>query len=278
MPELPEVETVVRGLNAQVKGLSIKSVPHIAAHLSRRDRNLKTLAGDTFANFHRRGKYIITELSSGRELLIHLRMSGRILIVENSERLQKHDHFVATLAGDSRKLVFRDIRKFGVLEFLDSGRKNGYSSLGIEATEITGKLLGKLLKQSNRSIKSLLLDQSALAGLGNIYADETLYRSRVHPLRPCNEVNDDEIRRIAACIRAILRSAIMKMGTTFDSYSGVNGNPGEYSRFLRVYNQEGTKCRRCGGTIIKIRAAGRGTHLCPTCQPLRRRQPKRRKA
>jgi formamidopyrimidine-DNA glycosylase len=276
MPELPEVETVVRGLNAQVRGLTIKSVAHIAAHLKRRDSNLGSLAGDTFANFRRRGKYIIAELSSGRNLLIHLRMSGRILVTDDSIRRRKHDHFVATFAKCDRRLVFSDVRKFGVLEFLDGNRSDGYHTLGIEATHITSAKLRSLLQGSSRPVKALLLDQTALAGLGNIYADETLYRSRVHPLRPCDKVESGEVSRMAANIRTILRSAIKMMGTTFDSYSGVNGNPGEYSRFLRVYNREGTVCRRCGDTIIKIRAAGRGTHLCPTCQPLTNNRIRRR--
>lgn len=267
MPELPEVETVVRGLNAGLKGLVVKSVLHVADHLKRRDRNLGSLAGDGFARFSRRGKYIIAELNSGRKLLIHLRMSGRVLIVDQKERRQKHDHFVATFTTGSRKLMFRDVRKFGVIEFLDSSRSDGYSTLGTEATEIAASELRELACGSGRPIKALLLDQSALAGIGNIYADESLYLSRIHPLRHAKELNDAEIRTLAAKIRKVLKAAVKKMGTTFDSYRGVNGNPGEYSRYLCVYNREGQPCLRCGDSIVKIRAAGRGTHLCPTCQP-----------
>lgn len=269
MPELPEVETVVRGLNAQAKGLTIKTIPHIAEHLIRRDGNLRTLVGETFVNFDRRGKYIIAELSSGRRLLIHLRMSGRILFTKRSERRQKHDHFVSTFETSTEKLVFRDTRKFGVMEFLHEGQRGGFQELGIEATEITADVLRLLLSSTSRPIKALLLDQSALAGLGNIYADESLYLSKIHPLRPCSELQPDEIGHLAKCIRKVLRAAVKKMGTTFDSYTGVNGNPGEYSRCLCVYNREGTPCSRCGNTIVKIRAAGRGTHFCPSCQRLK---------
>ncbi len=269
MPELPEVETVVRGLNAQAKGLTIKTIPHIAEHLMRRDEKLRTLVGETFVNFDRRGKYIIAELSSGRKLLIHLRMSGRILFINRSERRQKHDHFVSTFETGTEKLVFRDTRKFGVLEFLHENQHGGFQKLGIEATAVTANVLTHLLAATSRPIKALLLDQSALAGLGNIYADESLYLSKIHPLKPCNELEPEEIGNLAINIRKVLRAAVKKMGTTFDSYSGINGNPGEYSRYLCVYNREGTPCSRCGKTIVKIRAAGRGTHFCPSCQRLK---------
>ncbi len=269
MPELPEVETVVRGLNAQAKGLTIKTVPYIAEHLTRRDGELQTLAGETFVNFDRRGKYIIAELSSGRKLLIHLRMSGRILFINRGQRRQKHDHFVLTFESGAEKLVFRDTRKFGVLAFLRENQQDGFRELGIEATEVTANKLKLLLASTIRPIKALLLDQSALAGLGNIYADESLYLSRIHPLRPCNGLQPDEIDHLAQCIRKVLRAAVKKMGTTFDSYSGVNGNPGEYSQYLCVYNREGNPCSRCGKMIVKIRAVGRGTHICPGCQRLK---------
>ena len=276
MPELPEVETVVRGLNAALKGMTIKAVPHIAAHLQRRDKKLASLAGDRFELFTRRGKYIIAELKSGRKLLIHLRMSGRVLLVDRKEQRQKHDHFVATFTSGSQKMMFRDVRKFGVIEFLQPDRDDGYGSLGVEATEISATTLAELALGSKRPIKALLLDQSALAGVGNIYADESLYLSGIHPLRQAKDLNGSEIRALASNVRRVLRAAVKKMGTTFDSYRGVNGNPGEYSRFLRVYNREGSPCRRCGGTIIKIKAAGRGTHLCPTCQPIETPGPRKR--
>ena len=266
MPELPEVETVVRGLNAQVKGRTIRSIPHIADHLKLRDSKLGSLRGDTFLKFTRRGKYIIAALDSGRQLMIHLRMSGRVLILGAGSKRDKHDHFVATFTNGTEKLVFRDTRKFGVIQFVDNTRSDGYSTLGIEATHVTFPKLAALLSSSNRPVKALLLDQTALAGLGNIYADESLYWSRIHPLRPCRKVKRDEIRNLAANIRLILKNAVNKMGKTFDSYSGVNGNPGEYSEYLRVYNRQGEFCRRCGDTIKKIRAAGRGTHFCPSCQ------------
>lgn len=266
MPELPEVETVVRGLNAQVRGLTINRVLHVAAHLRRREPHLRDLAGDRFLDFHRRGKYIIARLHSGRNLLIHLRMTGRVLFETRTARRGKHDHLELEFVSATEHLVFHDTRKFGVVEFLDEKRHDGYSSLGIEATEITGRQLHELLRGRARPIKALLLDQSAVAGVGNIYADEALYRCRIHPLRPAGKLSRPQADALATAIRRLMRLAIKKMGTTFDSYSGVNGNPGEFARYLQVYNWEGGRCRRCRGIIKKMRAAGRGTHYCPKCQ------------
>jgi len=268
MPELPEVETVVRGLNQEVAGFSIKSVTHIAAHLLKRDRRLKNLKGDTFSHFSRRGKFIIAEMESGRRLLLHLRMSGQLLLEERPRR-DKHDHIVLSLANSTRKLIFRDVRKFGVFEWIDGEQQKALDRLGPEATEVTSAELRTLLHLSARPIKAFLLDQHKIAGLGNIYVDESLYRSRIHPLTPCRSISNAEIGRLARAIRYILRTAIDKMGTTFDSYSGVNGNPGEYASYLRVYGQRGEKCARCSAEIVRTRVAGRGTHYCPGCQKLK---------
>lgn len=266
MPELPEVETVVRGLNEQARGLTIIRVLYVAPHLRRREPQLRQLAGDCFLEFRRRGKYIIARLQSGRSLLIHLRMTGRVVFERRTAGRGKHDHLELEFADVPEHLVFHDTRKFGVIEFLDEERHDGYASLGIEATEITGGQLHELFHGRVRPIKALLLDQSAIAGVGNIYADEALYRCRIHPLCPAGRLSRRQADALAAAIRRLMRLAIKKMGTTFDSYSGVNGNPGEYARYLQVYNREGGRCRRCHGIIKKMRAAGRGTHYCPKCQ------------
>lgn len=267
MPELPEVETVVRGLRVEAEGLRISSIPHISKHLLAREPRLKSLVKDRFVGFTRRGKYILAQLESGRTLVIHLRMSGRIVFVSKSHHRDKHDHFVAVLTN-GKKMLFHDTRKFGIIEFLLQDSPKGVSSLGKEATDITVADLEAATSRSSRPIKALLLDQSVLAGLGNIYVDESLHRSKIHPLRPSNRLSPNDLMLLARSIKSVLKLAIKRMGTTFDSYSGVNGNPGEYSQYLRVYNREETECRECGNKIIKIRAAGRGTHLCPTCQKL----------
>ncbi len=273
MPELPEVETVVRGLNREIAGLTIKSVVHVSPHLLARDPNLPRLQGETLARFSRRGKFMTAHLQSGRGLLLHLRMSGRFIVTEAARyRRDGHDHVVLTFSDSPKRLIFRDVRKFGTFEWLNREQLDTLDRLGIEATEVTSASLKSLFSSSDRPVKALLLDQTKIAGLGNIYVDEALYRSRIHPLTSCRQIASAEIGRLSRAIRYILRTAIEKMGTTFDSYSGVNGNPGEYASYLTVYGQEGSICRRCRTEIVKIRAAGRGTHLCPGCQTLRARK------
>jgi formamidopyrimidine-DNA glycosylase len=266
LPELPEVETVLRGL-MQLRARTIQRITHVSPHLDKREPGLRSLAGDTCADFERRGKYIIARLTSARNLLIHLRMSGRLLIVDKPTRRDKHDHLVMTMAGLKNKLVFRDMRQFGIFEFLDGNVPPGFQSLGPEATSIRGAELFAMLQKTNRPLKAFLLDQSKLAGLGNIYVDESLHRAGLYPGLPAAAVCRTEAIKLAQAIRHILRQAIKYMGTTFDSYRGTNGESGRYRNHLRVYNRTGCECHRCGAIIEKIRLAGRGTHYCPRCQP-----------
>lgn len=266
MPELPEVETIVRGLNQMVAGLTIARVTHISPHLLDREPNLTELAGRTLVRFARRGKYIIAALDARHELLIHLRMTGRILIGEDVARQDQHDHLELTFRKSRQRLVFRDVRKFGVVQFVDRTQQEALERLGVEAPEIRTTCLAELLKGRKRPIKSLLLDQHLIAGLGNIYVDESLYRSGIHPLRSAHTLSIDETRLLAKAIRQVMKLAIRNLGTTFDSYSGVNGESGRFARYLRVYQRNGEQCGRCGDTIAKINVGGRGTHFCPTCQ------------
>jgi formamidopyrimidine-DNA glycosylase len=266
MPELPEVETIVRGLNSLVKGMTVQQLPHISPHLLKREPQLRQLTGDTFRSFERRGKYIIANLKSGKRLMIHLRMSGCILVGENQRRHDKHDHLEIVFRSRRRRLVFRDVRKFGVIQFVQAGQQETLDRLGVEAPAITTAQLRVLVCRSNRPIKPLLLDQYVIAGLGNIYVDESLHRSGIHPLRAASSLSARETRALAAAIRQIMALAIANNGTTFDSYLGVNGESGRFVRYLRVYNQDGSRCGKCADVIAKIKVGGRGTHFCPTCQ------------
>lgn len=268
MPELPEVETVVRGLRAGVTGRRISRVAHVSQHLLQRDPGLRSIAGDRFQHFDRRGKFIIGRMESGRNLLIHLRMSGRLLLRPKRERRDKHDHLVLTLDGGDRKLVFRDVRKFGLVEFCNGDADSRLSSLGPEATGITTGQLRQLLQGSRRPIKAFLLDQTKVAGLGNIYVDESLYRAGVNPAELTTNLSPEQVRKLARAIRDILKKAIKLMGTTFDSYRATDGEPGRFASYLKVYHKEGNRCSICSETITKTRLAGRGTHFCPNCQKL----------
>ncbi|MCK4856960.1 MAG: bifunctional DNA-formamidopyrimidine glycosylase/DNA-(apurinic or apyrimidinic site) lyase [candidate division Zixibacteria bacterium] len=268
MPELPEVETIVRGLTTELGGRKIARVTYVSDHLLRLEPRLTEIGGDTLESFSRRGKYIITSLKSDRKLLIHLRMTGCLVIKSKWERRGKHDHLAITFANWDRKLVFRDLRKFGVVQFYQEGNGCGLDSLGPEATQITARELHLRFRKSNRPVKLFLLDQTKIAGLGNIYVDESLHRARIHPLQNTAKITLPTTARLVRAMRHILREAIKHLGTTFDSYRGANGNPGEYRRYLRVYHNTGNKCRSCGGVIEKIKLGGRGTHFCPTCQKL----------
>lgn len=266
MPELPEVETIVRGLNSLVKGLTVQRIPHVSPHLLKLEPQLRQLTGDTFKSFERRGKYIIAQLKSGKQLMLHLRMSGRILVGEDQRRRDKHDHLEIVFRSRRKRLVFRDVRKFGIIQFVHDCQQETLNRLGVEAPVITATKLRALVCNTSRPLKSLLLDQNVIAGLGNIYVDESLYRSGIHPLRASSSLTAEEIRALARAIRQIMASAIKNLGTTFDSYSGVNGETGRFARYLKVYNQNGSSCGKCGAVIVKIRVGGRGTHFCPSCQ------------
>ncbi|MFH2055450.1 MAG: bifunctional DNA-formamidopyrimidine glycosylase/DNA-(apurinic or apyrimidinic site) lyase [bacterium] len=268
MPELPEVETIVRGLRPHLIGRTVAAVRHVSAHLAQRDPDLPSLRGETITAIDRRAKYIIMQLSSGRRLLVHLRMSGRLQVKEKSARKDKHDHVVVTFVDSEVKLVFRDVRKFGLFEFVNGNNAAGLELLGPEATAITAAELVALCQSSSRPIKTLLLDQHRIAGLGNIYVDESLHRARIHPLTPAARISRRKVADLAAAIRLILRQAIRYMGTTFDSYRGADGSSGRYFERLRAYGQTGELCSCGRARIARTVVGGRGTHFCPHCQRL----------
>lgn len=272
MPELPEVETVVRGLKFAASSRRIAKITHISPHLIEREPKLGSIAGETFADFSRRGKYIIARFASGRRLLIHLRMSGRLLVKNKREQPGKHDHLVLILSKGNEKLVFSDVRKFGMVQLLGDNGNPSLDSLGPEATTIRSREMFRLLQSSRRPIKALLLDQTKIAGLGNIYVDESLHRAGIHPCNSADRISWPQTVRLTRAVHQVLKSAIKYNGTTFDSYRGTNGAPGRFAALLKVYSREGEKCSSCGGAIAKIKACGRGTHFCPTCQPLTRRK------
>lgn len=277
MPELPEVETIVRGLRPHLVGRTVAKVSYVAPHLIERDPNLRSLRGETITAIDRRAKYMLLQLKSGRRLLVHLRMSGRLQIKEAQHRREKHEHLVLTFQDKSSKLVFRDVRKFGLFEFLNGDNSAGLDLLGPEATGIRTDELYALCQASRRPIKTLLMDQHRIAGLGNIYVDESLHRAHLHPLTPADSLTHEQAAELAKSIRFILRQAIRFMGTTFDSYRGADGSSGRYFERLHVYGQTDKACN-CGKALIaKIVVGGRGTHFCPHCQKLPKRKRRSRK-
>lgn len=265
MPELPEVETIVRTCRPRLEGRRIvafrslwpKNVAPGARAVSR------VLAGQTITRLTRRGKHIVFELADGW-LLVHLRMSGRLEWDGDRERPPTHVRAVWEL-DDGRRLLLCDARKFGRIIYTRDLAATT-AGLGPEplARDFTAARLERRLRARRRQLKPLLLDQSVIAGLGNIYADEALFHAGLHPLCRADELTAAEIGRLHTAIRRVLRQAIAAHGTTIDwIYPG-----GWMQKRLRVYGRTGQPCRRCGAPIVALRVAQRGTHLCPRCQPL----------
>jgi formamidopyrimidine-DNA glycosylase len=269
MPELPEVETIRAQLAPRLEGRTLARVEILDPRLTRPYDLFEVaeeLEGDRVVAVERRGKYLLLRLESGLGLLVHLRMTGGFHWLPTS-----HERAVLEL-DDGSRLVYRDVRRFGtwlVLEGADLepylAAKNGPEPLGRSFT--TGWLAAQLARRK-APIKAVLLDQRVVAGLGNIYADEGLWRARVNPLRPANDLEPDEIARVARAIRAALRTGIARQGSTLRDYAAPDGAAGSMQDEFRVYGRDGLPCPRCRAVIAKTRAGGRGTWFCPRCQPV----------
>lgn len=274
MPELPEVETVVRDLRAH--GLPDSVIRSVAVRWPRTiaelppDAFCRALAGKTITDVSRRAKFIVVNLDSGDRLLIHLRMTGKLRFTAPGERPGPHDH-VSLHLTDGRELIFNDTRKFGRFRLTQPG-DDPFAALGPEPLEadFTPTLFKQRLKGKTRQIKPLLLDQTTVAGLGNIYVDEALWQARIHPERRADTLTAAEIRRLHAAIRTVLQRAIDNAGTTLGSgeanFYSVAGRRGRNADALKVFRRDGMPCPRCGTVIDRIVVAQRGTHLCPRCQ------------
>jgi formamidopyrimidine-DNA glycosylase len=270
VPELPEVETVARGLRALVMGRAIAGVTvgwsRIIAHPPL-EQFAERIVGRRVASIDRRGKYVVVALDRGY-LLIHLKMSGRLLVVAAEEPLDRHVHLVFDL-DDGCQLRFRDARKFGRVYLVDDPSEVT-AELGPEplADDFTLDEFRRLLARRSGRLKSLLLNQQFLAGLGNIYADEVLFAARLHPLRNADSLMPDEQLRLYEAIRLVLGEAVASRGTTLNDggYIDARGQSGAYQEQIAVYGRTGQPCVRCHTNIERIVIGGRSTHFCPLCQ------------
>lgn len=270
MPELPEVETIAAGLRAGIVGLRIKTARCRLPKLLRATRpgDLQALAGTRISAVRRRGKILIVE-AHPRTLLFHLKMSGQFSWARPDRPPDKHTHFVLTFADAAEELRFRDVRKFGFLRCLPCGEVDTCDEvgrLGPEPLEITSEEFAARLSARRGRLKSVLLDQCVLAGVGNIYADESLHAAGLHPLTAANRLNVAEKRRLWTALRRILKAAIAAGGSSIRDYRGVEGEIGDFQTRHRVYGRAGKTCRRCRGTIRRIIVGGRATFYCPKCQ------------
>jgi formamidopyrimidine-DNA glycosylase len=274
MPELPEVETIANGLNKRVAGDRVDSVwvgskpeplKSSAAEISR------ALEGAQVVRVRRVGKHIVFDLDSGkndsgknpgsRQWIVHLGMTGRMLVTAPETEVPKHTHLVARLAS-GRELRFVDPRRFGRLEVRDTS----FSGPGAEPLQIGPEEFAQLFHRSKAPVKAALLNQKLLHGVGNIYADEALFRARIRPRRRANTLKRDELRKLHSAIQKVLQAAIAAGGSSISDYVDADGEAGFFQIQHRAYGREGKPCMTCKTPIKKIVVAGRGTHYCPTCQ------------
>ncbi|NOY88229.1 MAG: bifunctional DNA-formamidopyrimidine glycosylase/DNA-(apurinic or apyrimidinic site) lyase [FCB group bacterium] len=283
MPELPEVETVVRGLRKTIRNKTIKSISlnappsSIALSDSFKNKDFKhLLKGKKILAVNRRGKNILITLTDHLTLWVHLKMTGHFFYDHHPQPINKHDLVIFHLSDSSGEKIdshlhFNDYRRFGRLRLFpqeELWEQPGLKELGPEPLEISVDDFIAKCQSSRRMIKPALLDQSFLAGLGNIYADESLYFAHIHPQKLSSSISKKKLTNLHYHIQRLLKLAIKNMGTSVDSFSGVNGKPGRFQKYLKAYHHEGNPCYFCGHKIIRIKIGSRSAHFCPRCQRL----------
>jgi len=273
MPELPEVETIRLALEPHVVGRTFERVEISAPRLGRPFEPIAVateLEGERVAALDRRGKYLIVRFESGRVLLIHLRMTGSLRHAAGGKLDEDLHRRAVVKLDDGSDVAYRDVRRFGTWQLLEPHEVDDYLGrrLGGEPLErtFTAKRLAERLAGRRAPLKAALLDQRTVAGLGNIYVDEALWRAQLHPLREAGTLSTDELARLTRAIRDSLRAGIRRQGASLRDYSQPDGRRGRAQERFRVYGREGEPCPRCGTPIDKIRAGGRGTWYCPSCQ------------
>lgn len=276
MPELPEVETVRRSLELLVPHKQIAAVEIFKPSLLELgdEAAFAALAGGEIASIGRRGKYLLFAMQPEPLCwVVHLRMTGKLLYHQQAQPLQKHDHARLSFA-DGSELVYNDMRGFGRFWLTQAGPEglaqvSGLNSLGREPLDEDFSVeywQEKIKRRPRTMVKAALLDQTVVAGLGNIYADEVLFQAQVHPERPLGSLTEEENLRLAQAMREILQASIAQRGTTFRDYVDGNNEKGGYQEFLRVFQKKGQPCPNCQGEIQRIKVAGRSSYFCPHCQ------------
>ncbi len=296
MPELPEVETVARDLQRWVAGATIAVAgvtwERTIRHPQPAERFEAEIAGATIRRVTRRAKTVLLHLEDGRVMTVALRMTGALIVAEGGSPPDPYARVVFGLA-DGRELRYRDVRKFGRIGLWPGGgmqsvgagrgarsRKVAEGAARYRVGEVfsghgpeplsrgfTADRLAERLSRRSAKLKTLLLDQSFIAGVGNIYADEALWRARLHPLRAADTLTPADVRRLHRAVRHVLREGIANRGASFSDYVGADGEPGANAERLAVYRRTGEPCYRCGRRIERIVVGQRSTHFCPRCQP-----------
>jgi formamidopyrimidine-DNA glycosylase len=294
MPELPEVETVVRGLQKSVLGHKILSVWIGKSDFIDNPGEFTRLSGQKIVAIERFGKFMLLRLTNSEyaaseglkdaahqsaSLLVHLGMTGQIAPTAADIPFDKHTHVSLTL-DDGRELRYTDARRFGRMAYLTAELlAKEVAEAGADPLEVSSAEFAGRVRSRNARIKALLLDQGVLRGVGNIYADESLWRAKIHPARVGAKLSPKEAETLRQMLQEILNRAIIMRGSSISDFLDANGEPGEYQRHHRAYGREGKPCYRCRTPIRRVIVAGRSSYFCPKCQPApRQRKSKRRKA
>jgi formamidopyrimidine-DNA glycosylase len=298
MPELPEVETVCRQLDPELAGRRIETLEVLDSRWCRptAPRKLEAaVSGAMIEGLGRRGKYLLLGLDEERTLVMHLRMTGNLVLVEGEEKLDPSEgrrlyeaersvserHLRARFSlDDGREVWFTDPRRFGEAFLIDDAKlAERFGKLGVEplSDEFTPEALGMMAAGRTAPLKSFLLDQSGVAGVGNIYADEALFRARLHPLSPTGSMKPEHLETLHAGVIAALEAGIDGGGASIDDYRDGRGEKGTMQNEFLVHTREGESCPRCDGTIVRIVVSGRSTYYCPACQVRLRKRPRRRR-
>ncbi|MFC7061558.1 DNA-formamidopyrimidine glycosylase [Halobacillus seohaensis] len=273
MPELPEVETVRQTLKQLIINKEVQEVSIYWNNIIKQPRDPDDfrawVQGQTIRDINRKGKFLIFEMDH-IDMVSHLRMEGKFGVYDSSVPKPKHTHVIFHFT-DGSELRYDDVRKFGTMHLFEKGHQwqnKPLNQLGPDPfdPDFTANYFYRALQKTSRNIKAVLLDQSVVAGLGNIYVDEALYRARIHPERIANQLTFEEARGVRDASTETIIEAVKQGGTTIRSYLNGQGEMGMFQQQLRVYGKEGTDCHGCGNAILKLKVSGRGTHVCPNCQ------------
>ncbi|QJB56108.1 bifunctional DNA-formamidopyrimidine glycosylase/DNA-(apurinic or apyrimidinic site) lyase [Pseudodesulfovibrio sp. zrk46] len=272
MPELPEVEVIARGLHSTLEGRTVEAVPY--ADLTRlsepADTLLPKLPGSTVKRVYRRAKVLLIEMTDGMSLGFHLKMTGRVVHGPMREP-DKHDRLFMSL-DDGSLLSFADMRKFGYVRSFTPGELEKWEFLckcGPEPLETTPEVLADRLKDRKSAIKGVLLNQAVVVGIGNIYADEALFRAGIHPETKAHRISRSKAIKLFTEIQAVLKQAIAENGSSIRDYVNASGDAGAFQNNFNVYGRKGEECRICKGTLQAVKVAGRTSTFCPKCQQKR---------
>ncbi len=289
MPELPEVETIARGLQRTIVGKRIQDIRTICPDVVKQPSRIfrKELLKRKVQGVKRRGKYLLIDLSGGKTLLVHLGMTGNFLFdvrrppsvvrrqpqANNTNGNDKHNHLIFSFLESNARLCYNDQRKFGKIKVFDTKEENNVpelNKLGPEALDVSlSEFIGIFRKRRGR-IKSALLNQHIIAGLGNIYADESLFEAKINPARRIDRLSENKLKDLHRAIRKTLHKAIKAGGSSIDNYLHVDGKMGEFQLQHKAYGREGERCKRCGTKIKRIKINQRSSYFCPRCQLLRK--------